>query len=153
MNRLAKELEKHGIRVGCIYGATPIEERTSILDQFRNGELDVLITNPHTLAESVSLHKLCHDAIYFEYSYNLVHLLQSKDRIHRLGLPDGQYTQYYYFMEKFTCNLGDYSIGEQIYDRLHYKEQIMLDAIENNILEEVTSPEEDLNMIFSSLGL
>ena len=153
MNRLAKELEKHGIRVGCIYGATPIEERTSILDQFRNGGLDVLITNPHTLAESVSLHKLCHDAIYFEYSYNLVHLLQSKDRIHRLGLPDGQYTQYYYFMEKFTCNLGDYSIGEQIYDRLHYKEQIMLDSIENNILEEVTSPEEDLNMIFSSLGL
>ena len=87
------------------------------------------------------------------FDNNLVHLLQSKDRIHRLGLPDGQYTQYYYFMEKFTCNLGDYSIGEQIYDRLHYKEQIMLDAIENNILEEVTSPEEDLNMIFSSLRL
>ena len=47
----------------------------------------MLLTNPHTLAESVSLHSVCHDAVYFEYSYNLVHPLQSKDRIHRLGLP------------------------------------------------------------------
>ena len=56
----------------------------------------MLVTNPQTLAESVSLHSVCHDAVYFEYSYNLVHLLQSKDRIHRLGLPDDQKTRYYY---------------------------------------------------------
>lgn len=28
-----------------------------------NSEYDVLVTNPHTLAESVSLHNVCHDAI------------------------------------------------------------------------------------------
>lgn len=58
----------------------------------------ILITNPHTLAESVSLHKKCHDAIYLEYSFNLTHMIQSRDRIHRLGLLENQYTQYYYLM-------------------------------------------------------
>ena len=61
--------------------------RARVIDSFKVGETSVLVTNPHTLAESVSLHGVCHDAVYFECSYNLVHLLQSKDRIHRLGLP------------------------------------------------------------------
>jgi hypothetical protein len=53
----------------------------------------------------------------------------TKDRIHRLGLPDGQYTQYY----------------------LQEKEQIMLDAIENNKLETVTTTQEDLDLILNGL--
>lgn len=57
----------------------PMEQRTRILRDFRVGTREVLVTNPHTLAESVSLHMSCHDAVYIEYSYNLVHLLQSKD--------------------------------------------------------------------------
>ena len=40
----------------------------------------------------------CHVAIYFEYSFNLVHLLQSKDRIHRLGLPKNTRTHYYFMI-------------------------------------------------------
>src|SRR5699024_11561600 len=83
-----KELERlcmeANIKVKCIYGEVVLEERLKLIDQFRNGEIDVLITNPHTLAESVSLHTVCHDAIYYEYSFNLVHLLQSKDRIHQI---------------------------------------------------------------------
>jgi len=62
--------------VEYICGFIDLDKRSIILDNFRNGMIDVLITNPHTLAESVSLHSICHDAIYFEFSYNLVHLLQ-----------------------------------------------------------------------------
>lgn len=131
-----------------------MEERQVILSAFRKGEIDVLITNPHTLAESVSLHVVCHDAIYFEYSYNLVHLLQSKDRIHRLGLPNNQYTQYFFTQEIFFTKDGDpYSLDEKIYLRLKEKEQIMLDAIENNMLERGNTTEEDLDLIFSDLRL
>ena len=50
-------------------------------------KLKVIITNPHTLAESVSLHKSCHDAVYVELNFNLSQYLQSRDRIHRLGIP------------------------------------------------------------------
>lgn len=152
INRIASTLTQKGMRVGCIYGETLMEERQQILNSFRSGELDVLITNPHTLAESVSLHKSCHDAIYFEYSYNLVHLLQSKDRIHRLGLPEGQYTQYYFMQELFTTRDGDsYSLDERILNRLQEKEQTMLNAIENNKLETVTTTQEDIELIFKGL--
>lgn len=144
-------LEKYGINTRCIYGDVELDDRLVIIDDFKNGEFDVLITNPHTLAESVSLHSICHDAVYFEYSYNLVHLLQSKDRIHRLGLPDGQYTQYYYMHNLFNYKNELFSIDEQIYNRLCNKEQIMLDAIDTNVLEDITTSEEDLELIFAKL--
>ena len=109
------------------------------------------LLNPHTLAESVSLHSVCHDAIYFEYSYNLVHLLQSKDRIHRLGLPGGQYTQYHFMELMYHADDGDWSLDEAVYDRLKEKEQIMYDAIENHALEVMPTSDEDLELVFRKL--
>ncbi len=151
---LSSELEACGVSVRYIYGSIDTESRDKILSEFMLGKIDVLITNPHTLAESVSLHSICHDAIYFEYSYNLVHLLQSKDRIHRLGLPQNQYTQYFYMQNIFIGKYGDsYSLDNKIYSRLQEKEKIMLDAIENNTLEQVTTLAEDLDIIFNDLQL
>lgn len=145
---MEKELKKRGIKAECIIGDVEMDERLRIIEAFRGGEIDVLITNPHTLAESVSLHTICHDAIYYEYSYNLVHLLQSKDRIHRLGLPDGQYTQYYYLQDKYK---EGFSIDEEIYKRLLHKEQVMLKAIDDRHLEPVYTDEEDLEIILEGL--
>ena len=149
IEQLARALDKLGICTRCIYGEVPLEDRQQILDEFRSGQIQVLLTNPHTLAESVSLHSICHDAIYFEYSYNLVHLLQSKDRIHRLGLPDDQYTQYYYHQLSYQTEDGSWSLGEEVYKRLKEKEQIMLDAIDNHVLEAMPTSNEDLEIIFS----
>lgn len=149
IQNLSKVLEKMGIRTRCIYGEIPLEERQQILADFRSGKIQVLLTNPHTLAESVSLHSVCHDAIYFEYSYNLVHLLQSKDRIHRLGLLDDQYTQYYFHQLSYQTEDGSWSLGEAVYNRLKEKEQIMLDAIDNHVLEAMPTSDEDLEIIFS----
>ncbi len=151
IRRLAAELEKRGIHSKCIFGEVPLEERQQIIQDFRDGHLQVLLTNPHTLAESVSLHSVCHDAIYFEYSYNLVHLLQSKDRIHRLGLPEGQYTQYYYLQSFYETDDGPWSLGNAIYERLKQKEQIMLDAIDHHVLEALPTSQEDIDIIFSKL--
>lgn len=146
---LSEALKELGVRTRCIYGEVPLEDRQQILTDFRSGQIQVLLTNPHTLAESVSLHRVCHDAIYFEYSYNLVHLLQSKDRIHRLGLPDNQYTQYYYHQISYQTEEGAWSLGEAVYNRLKEKEKIMLDAIDNNVLEAMPTSDEDLKIIFS----
>lgn len=154
MRRICKEMERRGYKTEIISGEVVMEDRQKIISDFRSGKFKCLITNPHTLAESVSLHSVCHDAIYFEYGYNLVHLLQSKDRIHRLGLPDGQYTQYYFLQEQFVTNDGEgFSLDQKIYTRLKEKEQIMLDAIENNILEPGTTAQEDLDIIFKDLRL
>lgn len=105
----------------------------------------------YTLAESVSLHSVCHDALYFEYSYNLVHLLQSKDRIHRLGLPEGQYTQYTYLQLMYETEDGSWSMDSDVLHLLQEKEQTMLQAIDNQVLEILPSSEEDLELIFGKL--
>lgn len=152
MKRIKDKLEMEGYSAAVIYGEVETETRQDLISSFRKGEIDCLVTNPHTLAESVSLHSICHDAIYFEYSYNLVHLLQSKDRIHRLGLPKGQYTQYYFLQEDYvTSDNNVFSLDRRIYDRLKEKEQIMLDAIENNVLERGMTTQEDLDVIFGEL--
>lgn len=47
----------------------------------------VLVTNPASCSESISLHSSCHNAIYLDRTYDCALYLQSIDRIHRLGLP------------------------------------------------------------------
>lgn len=151
MKKLQKDLSNLNISSEIICGETNLYQRKIILEDFKNKNFKILITNPHTLAESISLHKICHDAIYFEYSYNLVHLLQSKDRIHRLGLDSNQYTQWYFFNVFYKVNEISFSMSEKIYKRLKEKEERMIKAIENNYLESMTPDEEDLNIIFKDL--
>ena len=143
-------LEDEGISVCNVYGDT--ENRQEVIDGFKSGRYQVMITNPQTLAESVSLHKVCHDAVYFEYSYNLIHLLQSKDRIHRLGLEAGQYTQYHFLETVFDEESQMISLDEEIHNRLNHKEQVMLDAIENDSLEHFTTTKAEIEDILWSIG-
>jgi len=133
IDRVHEELMSRGINSAVIYGGTPQEERERLIKAFQNHEFDVIVTNPHTLAESVSLHHVCHDAVYLEYSFNLTHMLQSRDRIHRLGLPQGQYTRYHYMMLEGQPDQQN-TVDEKIYIRLKEKEKQMMEAIENGDL-------------------
>ena len=131
VNRL---LTEEGFRVAKIYGVTSQEERSNIIDEFNNGTtIDIIVTNPHTLAESVSLHKSCHKAIYLELNYNLAQYLQSRDRIHRLGLLPNQETDYYIFINKYSDDL-EASIDYAVYKRLVKKEKRMKNAIDRGAL-------------------
>ena len=151
IHNIVRDLNEMGITADAVYGAVPYEERVEILESFRAGGFQVLVTNPQTLAESVSLHDMCHDAVYFEYSYNLVHLLQSKDRIHRLGLAPDQKTRYY-FMVQYSGAYFDYSsLDLAIYERLKEKENTMLAAIDGGWLERGYVDEEDLRVIFEKV--
>ncbi|MGW0049080.1 DEAD/DEAH box helicase [Nocardia cyriacigeorgica] len=71
-----------------IYGGTP--DREEQLRRFRSdSDCHVLISNPATLGEGISLHHHCHDAVYVDRDFMAGRFLQSLDRIHRLGLaPD-----------------------------------------------------------------
>lgn len=151
MGNIEHGLKKMGIKARQINGGTPSEERGRIIELFKAGKIDVLVTNPHTLAESVSLHRSCHDAVYFEYSYNLVHLLQSKDRIHRLGLPDDQYTQYHFLRSVFNLGENRWSLDANIHERLREKETTMLEAIDRGVLETGSADQDDLAEVFSGL--
>lgn len=133
MEKIQKELEQTGIKTNLIYGATPKDKRVDLIDEFRDGDTQVLVSNPATLGESISLHQTVHDAIYFEYNFNLTFMLQSRDRIHRLGLPENQYTRYYYLMTEGDVAHKGY-IDRAIYQRLKEKEAVMLSAIDGELL-------------------
>jgi SNF2 family DNA or RNA helicase len=71
-----------------VYGATPAADRQAELSRFREDpSCMVLISNPATLGEGISLHQVCHDAVYVDRDFMAGRFLQSLDRIHRLGLP------------------------------------------------------------------
>lgn len=52
----------------------------------------VMVANPAAASEGVSLHTVCHHALYLDRTFNAAHFLQSMDRIHRLGLSPDQDT-------------------------------------------------------------
>lgn len=133
MKKITDTLNGIGIKTILVYGATPKQDREGMIENFRSGDVQVLVSNPNTLGESISLHQTVHDAVYFEYNFNLTFMLQSRDRINRLGLPADQYTRYYYLMTK-----GDVAhtgfIDNTVYKKLKDKEKIMLDAIDGQLL-------------------
>lgn len=152
-------LKSNGIECRILYGATPIASddmsedtyaltREAIVKDFHktNSPFRVIIANPFSVAESISLHKACHNAIYLERSFNCAHYMQSKDRIHRYGLTQETETNYYYI-------LSEDSVDETIDSRLRIKEQRMLEIIESmpiplfkNLTEE---GDEDIKAILS----
>ena len=154
INNIYKDLTDKGFKVAVIYGDISSKDRENIILDFQKGKYDVLVTNPHTLAESVSLHKVAHDALYLEYSFNLTHMLQSRDRMHRLGLEENQETNYYYFMLEGQLEKRS-TIDRKIYDRLHDKKTVMYDAIEKPTISlefSIDEKEEILNMMREEIG-
>jgi SNF2 family DNA or RNA helicase len=64
------------------------DTREAIIQRFLTNEGPaLLVTNPASCSESISLHSSCHNAIYLDRTYDCALFLQSIDRIHRLGLP------------------------------------------------------------------
>ncbi|WP_280368705.1 DEAD/DEAH box helicase [Nocardia wallacei] len=75
-----------------IHGGTL--DREEQLRRFRRDpRCHVLISNPATLGEGISLHHDCHDAVYVDRDFMAGRFLQSLDRIHRLGLAPGTETR------------------------------------------------------------
>jgi SNF2 family DNA or RNA helicase len=115
INLIEKHLKKEGYKCKKIFGNTPIEGRSlkdeetreKIRDEFvnPNSGLDILIANPAACAESISLHKTCHNAIYYDLSYNCAQYLQSLDRIHSVGGSENIEANYYFFEYRNTIDI------------------------------------------------
>ena len=147
---LSSALTSFGIRCTTICGRDDVFLRDNKINDFKYSGTQVLITNPNTLAESVSLHRVCHDAIYLEYGFNLTYRLQSKDRINRVGLEQGTHTHYYYAISK-SCSLFG-PIDNLILDRLNRKAERRLSTIESGKLAVIGDREsriEDIKYILS----
>ena len=64
----------------------------------------LLIANPQAAGEGISLHRVCHHAIYLDRNFNAAFFLQSIDRIHRLGLSPNAETNVEILMARGTID-------------------------------------------------
>ena len=74
------------------------DTRDYIIERFKEAGsgLDILVANPSACAESISLHRTCSHAVYYDLSYNCAEYLQSLDRIHRVGGSEHKRSYYHY---------------------------------------------------------
>ena len=123
-----------GINYYSIHGAVPRDDkedeefnREKQIREFKTtGKPSLLIANPAACAESISLHKVCHDAIYLDRTFNCGQFIQSLDRIHRIGLEQNEIVNYHILIAKNT-------IDETIDRRLDEKHETMIRVLEDDI--------------------
>lgn len=117
-----------------IYGDIPKDDeedelvnREKLIREFKTDPKPrVLIANPNSCAESVSLHKVCKHAIYVDRTFNAGQYIQSLDRIHRIGLEPHEEVTYHILIGKDT-------IDEVVNDRLEEKYQRMLRLLNDDL--------------------
>ena len=131
-----------------IHGKVPAESRESEIQRFRYDEsCAVLLTNPQTLGEGISLHQTANQAVFVDRTYNAAQYLQALDRIHRLGLPDDVETDIYLLQSKA-------SIDERVEHRLNDKIATLSELLEDQELKKLALPgDEDAQDLMESLGL
>ncbi|MBO4227397.1 ATP-dependent helicase [Bradyrhizobium neotropicale] len=109
--------------LGAVYIHGGVDAGDENDDETREGKIRLfhddpsvmaLVANPAAAGEGISLHTICHHAIYLDRNFNAAQYLQSEDRIHRIGLPPNQET----VIEIVEC-AG--SVDETVRQRLDFK--------------------------------
>ncbi|WP_196217868.1 DEAD/DEAH box helicase [Streptomyces blattellae] len=133
LTTLERMLEKFSPAV--VYGGTP--DREEQIRRFRDDPACmVLISNPATLGEGISLHHHCHDAVYVDRDFMAGRFLQSLDRIHRLGLaPDTE--------TRVTVLAVRNSIDEVVASRLEKKLAFMGQILDDPTVQQLADLEEE----------
>lgn len=117
--------------IGSVDTGNEDEEYTrewKIREFHNNRDKMVLVLNPAAASEGISLHTICHHAIYVDRSFNAAQYLQSEDRIHRLGLRTDEGP----VIEILECKN---SIDQVIDQRLRTKVDAMSKALNDSSLE------------------
>ena len=114
-----------------------IDDRDAQLRRFRTDpQCMVLLSNPATLGEGVSLHHTCHEAVYLDRDFAAGRYLQSLDRIHRLGLAPGTRT-------RITILVADQTIDEVIQQRMDSKVRFLLGILDDPAVQQLTDLDEE----------
>ena len=131
-----------------LYGAVPSgetsdpETREGRLERFhKDDDCMVMIANPAAAGEGISLHTVCHEALYLDRSYVSTHYLQSIDRIHRLGLDPNETTNVHIFQTRAPQGLG--CIDHSVSRRLALKVRAMQQLLDDRDLHQIALDEEN----------
>ncbi|WP_328513823.1 DEAD/DEAH box helicase [Streptomyces mirabilis] len=135
LNTLARILGEFS--PAMVHGGTQDLDRQTEIDRFRNSpDCMVLLSNPATLGEGISLHHDCHDAVYVDRDFAAGRFLQSLDRIHRLGLAQGTET-------RITVLASEGTIDEVVAQRLNDKLQFMGRILDDPAVQQLADLDEE----------
>ena len=144
-NLLALERMFARFEPALVYGAIPsiasapeaVRTREAEFDRFRRDpNCTLLLANPASMSEGVSLHQACHDAIYVERTFNAGQYLQSIDRIHRLGMAPDEETRITFLVTVAT-------IDEVVDDRVREKAARLGEMLDDPDLTTMALPDDE----------
>ena len=124
-----------------------IKERKKIQIEFNNpsSALQAIIATPQSCSESISLHKDCQNAIYYDINYNAAEFLQSLDRIHRVGGSETKPVYYNFLHYQNTVDI-------KVYNKVFEKANRQMKVIENdNLIFSIPDDDEDYEELYKDL--
>ena len=131
IQRMQDELKKRGYDSLTVTGKVPQDEeadpndnREKRIEDFKTTDTNVLVANPASCAESISLHKHCQKALYLDRNFNGAQYMQSLARIHRVGMGK--------IHPKYLMLLSEDSIDEDVDIRLTFKHEQMLNFLNDD---------------------
>ncbi len=133
LNTLHRMLSSY--KPAIVHGGS--QNRLDEIQRFRNDpECMVLLSNPATLGEGISLHHECHDAVYVDRDFAAGRFLQSLDRVHRLGLSADTTTH-------ITVLASEGTIDEVVASRLQSKLTFMGGILDDPSVQQLADLDED----------
>ena len=143
------ELISDGVFIKKITGedTKDIKERKKIQIEFNNpsSALQAIIATPQSCSESISLHKDCQNAIYYDINYNAAEFLQSLDRIHRVGGSETKPVYYNFLHYQNTVDI-------KVYNKVFEKANRQMKVIENdNLIFSIPDDDEDYEELYKDL--
>jgi hypothetical protein len=138
----------------ALYGAVPSGSSSDpgtregrLLRFHRDDDCMVMIANPAAAGEGISLHTVCHEALYLDRSYVSTHYLQSIDRIHRLGLDPNEVTNVHIFQTRVPQGLGciDHSVSRRLATKIRAMQQLLDDRDLHQIALDEENAEEPVD--------
>lgn len=119
------------------------ETRERIIERFLDADgAAVLVANPASCSESISLHRTCQIALYLDRTYDCALYLQSIDRIHRLGLPPNAHVEVHILNATMD---GRGTIDQLVDTSLQQKESTMLLLLQGAEIAAFSASEEPLD--------
>lgn len=138
----------------ALYGAVPsgsASDPGTREGRLRRFHLDedcmVMVANPAAAGEGISLHAVCHEALYLDRSYVSTHFLQSIDRIHRLGLDQNEITNVHIFQTRAPQGMGciDHSVSRRLATKVRAMQQLLDDRDLHQIALDEENAEEPID--------
>lgn len=90
VERIEEFFTKKGLRVGKIYGSVPEKQRFHLIEDFQEGDLNVIVIQPQSAAHGITL-VAANNVVWYSLIPSNEYYTQANDRIIRIGQIREQY--------------------------------------------------------------